>query len=270
VLSRSQREIGLQNGSFRKTLARSHNIFVRSHFRIVTMAPNMESSEHENFFLQLHPSDDKLSIVKKPSNRNKKASKRSEDKKEKQRRRRKDSQTRPSDIALSPRVSPQHRAISFAPSIRFKPVKHIDDFTVEEIEDIWFTEYDLNVIRADCIATVRHMIYNKDPMDEETYCTRGLEFKTPAGAKFRKDNKQTAIQAVMAEQRLQKSTDLVDEECLSKVYRASAGKSRHISHLMALRDEHEQQDKPTKEMKPTYFIPRKAPSRPNPVAPIAA
>ena len=232
----------------------------------------MESIEHDNFVLQLPPSYDSLPIVKKPALRNKKVSKQSEDKKkETQRRRRKADQIHyPSDIELSPRISRQCCTVSFAPSIRFKPVKHIDDFTDEEIEDIWFTEYDLNVIRADCVATVRNMINNKELIDEETNCTRGLEFKTPAGAKFRKKNKQTAIKAVMAEQRLQKSTAVVDEECLSKVYRASAGNSKRISHIMALRDE--QHDRPVKETrKSTYFVPTKAPNhRPNPVAPIAA
>jgi hypothetical protein len=216
------------------------------------MAPNMESIERENFVFQHPPSYDnfplKKDIKKLPDKKKKVVSKQSEDKKEKQRRRRKAGQSHPSDIALSTRVSPKHRAVSFAPSIRYKPVKHIDDFTDEQIEDIWFTEYDLNVIRADCVATVRHMMY-KRAIDEETDCTRGLEFKTPAGAKFRKNNKQTAIQAVMAEQRSQKSTGVADEEYLSEVYQEASGNSKHAAHLMALCDA--QHDKPTKETEST-------------------
>jgi hypothetical protein len=144
-------------------------ILVSSHdSMILTMAPL--SIEHDNF---LPPSyDHQLPLlkkdVKKPSSDKKKKKKNvsklspedDKKKKEKQRRRRKAAgQPSLSDIALSPRVSPKPCAVSFAPIIRFKPVTHIDDFTHEQIEDIWFTEYDLNVIRADCVATVRNMVF---------------------------------------------------------------------------------------------------------------
>lgn len=237
----------------------------------------MKSIEDDNFVLQLPPSYDNLPIkkdVKKPSDEKKNISKQSDEvKKEKRRRRRKADQTHPSDIA-----SPKRRTVSFAPVIRFKPVKHIDDFTEEQIEATWYTEYDLNIIRAACITTVRQMVFKKT-INEETDCTRGLEFKTPSGAKFRKNNKQTAIEAVLAEQRLQKSMGMVDEEYLSEVYSEAAGNSKRIAHLMALRDE-QHEDKPTKEKKSTDFVPTKAPRSAkslkagvawsNPLSPIAA
>jgi hypothetical protein len=127
-------------------------------------------------------------------------------------------------------------------------VKHVDDFTDKQTEDVWFTEHDLNVIWADWVAAVCHMMH-KDVVDEETDCTRGLEFKTPAGAKFCKNSKQTAMQGVMAEQGFQKSTCVADEEHLSESYQEASGNSKHPAHLMALCDE--QHDKPTKETEST-------------------
>ena len=139
------------------------------------------------------------------------------------------------DIAVAPREDCSRKFVTFAPIIRFKTVKHINDYSEREIKATWYTEEDLEDVIAECITTVRKMV-KKEGFDERVFCERGLEYKTPSGAKFRKKNKVSSIQIVIDEQRLQKSMGMEDPEYLAEIYSDACKNSKRLAHLMAVRD----------------------------------
>ena len=51
--------------------------------------------------------------------------------------------------------------------------------------------------------------------DDEEYCTRGLEFKTKAGARFRSSNKLRTRSAVLNEQDLQRDEGFEDPQYIA-------------------------------------------------------
>jgi hypothetical protein len=138
-------------------------------------------------------------------------------------------------------VAPRYlkKTVCFTPIIRYISVSHRDDYTPEEVEAIWCSEAELKIVFQECVTTVRKMVNREPVLLEEGLCSRGLEYKTPSGAKFRRGNKAKATQTVITEQRLQKSMGMEDPEYLAEVFREATKNSRHLAHLMALRDEEE-------------------------------
>jgi hypothetical protein len=118
-------------------------------------------------------------------------------------------------------------------------VKHITDFTDAEFEDRWYSQTYLHFIKKECAKTVRMMVKEEVLLEEDGFCKRGLEYKTPKGAKFRKGNKVCAIQKVMEEQNLQKNMGMEDAEYLAEVYIDVTKTHKQLALMMGLRDEEE-------------------------------
>jgi hypothetical protein len=76
----------------------------------------------------------------------------------------------------------------------------------------------------------------KKPMSSD-HCTRGLEFRAPAGAKLRKKNKIDALTAVWNEQVTQWKDNRTDEEAISLVYQQQSQKSRMCARRMGIHDQ---------------------------------
>lgn len=129
------------------------------------------------------------------------------------------------------------RAVRFSTEVDVREVPHIRDLSKDEQSASWYTLEDFDAIKKDMIATIRLMISNK-PIGEDR-CTRGLEFRTPAGARLRKQTKLDALTAVWNEQVSQWKRHQMDEERLSFVYQRKSYKSRQAARTMGLRDETE-------------------------------
>jgi hypothetical protein len=81
------------------------------------------------------------------------------------------------------------------------------------------------------------MVKEEVLLEEDGFCKRGLEYKTPKGFKFRKGNKVCAMQKVMEEQNFQKKMGMVDAEYLAEVYIDATKTHKHLALMMGLRDE---------------------------------
>ena len=128
--------------------------------------------------------------------------------------------------------------MSFAPVIKYKTVRHLSEYSPEEIECLFYGDEDLEDIRRDCGETVRRMV-EKDGIPEDRYCIRGLEYKTPGGADFRRKNKHRALRVVLEEQRKQIEEGVRNDESISEVYMRSSDKCKRIARFLAARDEEE-------------------------------
>lgn len=131
------------------------------------------------------------------------------------------------------------KSVKFHSRVRFKHVKHIDDYSDREYFATWYVEEDLQDIFNHCVDTVRMMV-NGFVLDEEKgYSPRGLEYKTPTGAKTRKHNKSRGIRTVLDEQERQRAEGVNDPERLAKLYFESASDSRRAYRLLAMKDQEE-------------------------------
>ena len=129
----------------------------------------------------------------------------------------------------------KYRSVRFASEVDVKEVPHLNNVPEDEHVATWYSVEDFDEMKKDMIATVRLMITNK-PVGEDR-CTRGLEFRTPAGARLRKQTKLEALTAVWNEQVSQWKRHETDEERISIVYQRLSYKSREAAHTMGLRDE---------------------------------
>ena len=142
------------------------------------------------------------------------------------------------DIEVKPRPE-RSKNVSFNPIKRYRTMKHINDFTAEERIDIWYSNAELAAVVKECAITVLKVVQGENLKDEDGICIRGLEFKTPEGAKFKKGNKACATWKVLKEQELQKKTGIANPEFLAHIYSDTTRKSRCVARLMGHRDEDE-------------------------------
>jgi hypothetical protein len=129
--------------------------------------------------------------------------------------------------------------VTFKRIIRYKTVQHSESYTKEELQATWYSEEDFKKIFSECVSTVRKMVHLRPILEEEGFTLRGLEYKTPKGAKFRRANKARSTHKVMEEHKLQKSLGMEDPEYLAEVCSEASKNSRRLAHVVALRDEQE-------------------------------
>mmetsp|Transcript_33584 Transcript_33584/g.56189 ORF Transcript_33584/g.56189 Transcript_33584/m.56189 type:complete len:224 (-) Transcript_33584:105-776(-) len=127
------------------------------------------------------------------------------------------------------------RFVTFVQSVDVKEVPHLKDLPQEEKNATWYTNADFEVIKRSIILTLRLMVAKKPVGSDQ--CTRGLEFRTPGGAKFRKQNKLEALTAVWNEQVAQWKDNVTDEEAIRRVYLEQSLKCRETAIKFGLHDE---------------------------------
>lgn len=90
------------------------------------------------------------------------------------------------------------------------------DLSDEEKEAVWYTANDTKIILAMAKVTVK-MMMKGEICDDIDYCSRGLEGKTPSGAKRRQKNKQILRKALLEEQEIQREEGVYDPEYLAEL-----------------------------------------------------
>jgi hypothetical protein len=145
----------------------------------------------------------------------------------------------PTKVPLAAPASPTAKSVRFSTSIDVREVKHWKDLPKEEAEATWYTPVEFEEIKRSLVVTIRLMM-TKKPISEDL-CTRGLEFRTPAGAKLRKKNKLKALTAVWNEQVAQWKADRTDDEAISFVYQQEVHECRIIARRLALQDQKDAQ-----------------------------
>ena len=135
---------------------------------------------------------------------------------------------------ITPR-SPK-RSASFSPHVRVKRTLHINNYSDDEVEATWYGDSDFQRIHDEINYTV-DLIEKSEHIDTSKYCTRGLEFRTRAGAQQRRRNKIDARNATLDEQDFQWTEGLNDPDMLSKVYQRKSHTCLVAAHMAGLMDE---------------------------------
>jgi hypothetical protein len=127
--------------------------------------------------------------------------------------------------------------VRFNAHIDVREVPRLKDLPEGEVGVTWYTPVEFDRIKESLITTVRLMMAKK-PIGND-YCVRGLEFRTPAGAKMRKQNKLKSLTAVWNEQVAQWKKDRTDEEAICFVYQQENHECRTVALRLGLQDEKE-------------------------------
>ncbi|KAG7359761.1 hypothetical protein IV203_034859 [Nitzschia inconspicua] len=129
----------------------------------------------------------------------------------------------------------QDVCVRFEQHVDVQEVPHLRDIPAEEVSATWYNSEDFNVIKKSLVVTLRLMLANKPVGSDQ--CTRGLEFRTPHGAKYRKKNKLEALTAVWNEQVAQWKDNVTDDEAIRRVYLEQSEKCRETARKFGLHDE---------------------------------
>jgi hypothetical protein len=130
--------------------------------------------------------------------------------------------------------------VRFRDSVSVRPIEHIDDMSVEQVFNVWYGNYDFKEIKQGLLQTVRMLMMNHDDnamIDNDEYCSRGLESRTREGAAARRANKWNALNAVLDEQSRQRDLGIRNEKLLCQIYVAENCQSRLNALTLGIKDE---------------------------------
>lgn len=115
-------------------------------------------------------------------------------------------------------IESQKRRVTFKQVVAVRPIKHVDNMTDEELDDIWYNRDDFDGFKMSFLRIVKLLSSGAYLGDDENNCARGLEGRTREGAFLRKANKYHGRQAVLCEQQRQRNLGINDENFISKAY----------------------------------------------------
>jgi hypothetical protein len=130
----------------------------------------------------------------------------------------------------------------------------LNEYSAQEIQDVWLSPEEYKNIRKTCAKHVMMMdrlldFYGADKptvkVPSVSFCSRGLEYHTSAGARIKQMNRNSAIGAVLDEQYRQVSRLAqidIDDEAIRNVYRDFSYSSELGAHRMGLFDHQEAEE----------------------------
>jgi hypothetical protein len=133
--------------------------------------------------------------------------------------------------------------VSFFDTVAVVSIRHINDYSMQEINGLWTTKEENAVNRAECMAICAIMAANGRNYllpEEEVHtgsCSRGLEYRTREAFDERRARKTDAQMAVLWEQQSQRDRNEVNEKMIACAYRCHTVLSQEAAHQMGLQDE---------------------------------
>lgn len=111
---------------------------------------------------------------------------------------------------------PKGMSISFSGKKHIKKIPHLNTMSEEDIEQIWYSHYDYDDIKASFEYTVFMMDAGEaKTVENDEHTTRGLEMRTEEGAWARFEHKRDAYNAVLDEQDRQWNDGEDDAEAIA-------------------------------------------------------
>jgi hypothetical protein len=133
--------------------------------------------------------------------------------------------------------SKQKKNVSFNEQAFMRETLHISDYNFEEKRNSWFNRIEMHNMKAAMAATLRLMVRGDLDSDSNHHCARGLEFRSRAGARKRKENNLLALEAVLGEQDNQYDKGIFNQTTISRVYHDVSRQSRISAYERGMKDE---------------------------------
>jgi hypothetical protein len=134
---------------------------------------------------------------------------------------------------------PVIKSLTFAPKVRVRKIKHIDEFTDEEVSACFYQKEEMHRVKLELKVTLQMLQLGELEKDTPHFTKRGTEKRTPDAVKRRSINKQMASAAVFEEQGDQWEDGLTNSEMLASIYQAASSHCQVAAHNIALEYENE-------------------------------
>eukprot|EP00980_Cylindrotheca_fusiformis_P011460 scaffold2659_cov107-Cylindrotheca_fusiformis.AAC.3 len=129
--------------------------------------------------------------------------------------------------------------VSFAAEVLVMETMGLNNYTVEEISQTWYSYEEMEEIKEECYETMEKISEHRPLQDTARYCIRGLENNTQIGYTLKYMNRDESVQIVLEEQRRQlEKGEGVDENSISKAYRNATSSSHMWARVIGNRDRH--------------------------------
>lgn len=140
------------------------------------------------------------------------------------------------DIKGKPKMSRITRSVKFAEEDEILLVRHIDDFSEEEIAEIWFDQQYYATIKSEYKEIIFAIEHGRHAESDEV-TSRGLEHRTQEGSWARFQTKRDSYNAVLDEQDRQWKEDADDDERIGDIYRGHSQPCTRKAYQLGLMDE---------------------------------
>lgn len=134
------------------------------------------------------------------------------------------------------KMSRSSRSVRFAEEDEILLVRHIDDFSEEEIAEIWFDQQYYAAIKAEYKEIIFDIEHGRHVENDEV-TSRGLEHRTQEGSWARFQTKRDSYNAVLDEQDRQWKEDADDDEQIGRIYMEHSQPCARKAHQLGLMDE---------------------------------
>mmetsp|Transcript_18433 Transcript_18433/g.42327 ORF Transcript_18433/g.42327 Transcript_18433/m.42327 type:complete len:366 (+) Transcript_18433:267-1364(+) len=134
----------------------------------------------------------------------------------------------------------ERRKIRFHGRVQFKTIRHVNEFTDDEIRNGWYDKDDFNAM-SDNVSEIAALISKgKKTLNGEVLCTRGLEHIVEEElADYRAQKMISSIDAVLDAQEEQWEEGRDDPDVIAKLYAEYAKSLLEEAHMIGLQDEKE-------------------------------
>ena len=117
-------------------------------------------------------------------------------------------------------LTKKQRTVAFSPQVEIRDHLHISDISHNEKHHAWYNRDDMKFFKKDARHASELFASGQLQRDNEEYCRRGVEFRSPMAARQRRQERYAAILAVLDEQ------NDVDQEALRETYNCFTIRSR--------------------------------------------
>jgi hypothetical protein len=131
----------------------------------------------------------------------------------------------------------RQRKVRFHGRVQFKTIRHVADFSDDEITDGWYRKNDF-IRMSDEVAEIAKLLAKGEEFHEgEELCIRGLEHLVEEDvADYRAEKMIASIDAVLDEQDDQMDEDIYDPDMIAQIYGEIVSPLLREAYLVGLRD----------------------------------
>lgn len=134
------------------------------------------------------------------------------------------------------------KTVSFQPNVQSATVLALDDYTNQELRDSWWSASEQKRISMRCFRVLDKMDSIRERIDEEKYCTRGLESHAGLASINKENCRHDATLSVLKEQERQNNNQLNDThsaDAIAEEYHKACSSSQMWAQVVGNRDQRE-------------------------------
>jgi len=129
------------------------------------------------------------------------------------------------------------RKVRFHGRVQFKTIRHVSDFSDDEIVNGWYRKKDFMRMSEEVNEIAQLSSSGKETYNGEELCIRGLEHLVEEDvADYRAEKMIASIDAVLDEQDEQRDEDIYDGDIIAELYTKIATPLQREAYLVGLRD----------------------------------